>query len=148
MSSLRYRVMTEPDIAGVVRLYVEYYNTREDGCWTPEKAYRRIHQVWSTEDAFCLLQEEDGALSGFAMGYLSQYDDLVAYDLVEIVIAAGRQGRGLGTALLGELERRVREAGAAMMQLQSVNDEMHAHFYGKMGFVRTTNLLPLNKFFE
>ena len=76
-----YRVMEKADIDRVIPLYMEYYNTKEDGCWNYETTFRRIHQVWSREDAYCLLLEEDGAPVGFAMGYFEQFDDISAYDL-------------------------------------------------------------------
>lgn len=86
--------MAEGDIARVVPLYMEYYNTREEGAWTVETTYKRIHQVWSREDAYCLLLEDSGEVLGFAMGNMEQYDDVQAYDLVEIVIADAIKTRG------------------------------------------------------
>ena len=44
---MQYHIMTEPDIHRVIPLYIEYYNTYEDGEWTEETTYKRIHQVWS-----------------------------------------------------------------------------------------------------
>lgn len=143
-----YRIMTEADIDRVVPLYIDYYNTHEGGGWTPETTYRRIHQVWSREDALCLLYEENGAPIGFAMGYFEQYDDLAAYDLVEIVIAADAQNCGLGTRFMQELERRVAAAGGAMIQLQAVNDAYHEHFYRKLGYQTATNLVLKSKFIK
>lgn len=58
------------------------------------------------------------------------------------MIADGRQNRGLGTALLKELERRVKEKGAALVQLQAVNDAKHDRFYGRLGY-RNANSLVL-----
>ena len=51
----QYREMAEYDIEKVVPLYVEYYNNKEDGEWTAETTYKRIHQVWSREDSYCLI---------------------------------------------------------------------------------------------
>ena len=140
------RPMAESDIARVIPLYLDYYNNHEDACWTEETAARRIRQVVTCQDSFCLLMEEDeGAALGFAMGYFHQYDDLVAYDLAEIVIRADQQGKGYGSALLGELERRAKEQGAAMVQLEAVNDEMHHHFYGRQGYKDASNLVLKTK---
>ncbi len=135
-----YRVMEEADIGRVIPLYMEYYNTKEDGCWTYETTFRRIHQVWSREDAYCLLLEEDGAPVGFAMGYFEQFDDISAYDLAEIVVDGRRQGQGLGTRLMAELERRVKALGASMVQLLAVRDEKHERFYGRLGYQDAGNL--------
>ncbi|MEA4822725.1 MAG: GNAT family N-acetyltransferase [Clostridiaceae bacterium] len=148
MTALHYRIMDESDIPKIVPLYIEYYNEHEGSCWTEANARRRIHQVWSTEDAYCLVLEENGRAIGFAMGYFVQYDDLIAYNLAEIVIAADRQGRGAGTALMEELERRVKEAGASLIELEAVCDPMHEHFYGKLQFKKVSNLVLMSKFLK
>ena len=143
---MNYRSMTEHDIPAAVRLYMDYYNVHEDGEWTEDTACKRIHQVWSREDSYCLCLEDEGAMIGFAMGYMEQFDDLVAYDLVEIVVDRAHQNGGVGTAFMLELERRVKAAGAAMVQLEAVNDAMHEHFYGKLGYHNARNLVLKSKF--
>lgn len=137
---MQYRIMTEDDIQNVVPLYIEYYNNKEKGEWTTETTYKRIHQVWSREDSYCLISEEDKSVIGFAMGYFEQYDDCFAYDLVEIVVSTKLQNRGIGTKLMNELEKLVKEKGAMLIQLQAVNDDYHNHFYGKLGYKDATNL--------
>ena len=119
---MNYRMMTENDIQAAIPLYIEHYNTYEGGEWTVETTYKRIHQVWSREDSLCLILESEGKVVGFAMGYFEQYDDLRAYDLVEIVISHTFQSQGIGTRFMLEIERRVKELGGAMIQLQAVND--------------------------
>ena len=143
---MSYRIMTESDIHRVIPLYIEHYNTYEDGVWTEETTYKRIHQVWSREDSLCLILENEKHVVGFAMGYFEQYDDLKAYDLVEIVIAPEFQHLGIGTAFMQELECQIKEHGGAMIQLQSVNDTMHNHFYGKLGYQNCNNLVLKFKF--
>jgi len=145
---MQYRTMTETDLDRVVPLYVSYYNEKEGGTWTYQTAYKRIHQVWSHEDGFCLLMEKDGEILGFAMGHMEQFDDLVAYDLVEILIFAEHQGKGYGTMLMRELERQVKALGASLIQLKAVNDEKHNKFYGKLGCYDSKNLTLKGKFLE
>lgn len=139
------RVMTEADIDRAVEIYIEYYNVHEDGVWTRDTAYRRIHQVWSREDSLCMMLEDGEDIIGFVMGYFEQYDDIQAYDLVEIVIAHGYQGRGMGTRFMQLLETKVKECGGAMIQLQAVNDERHNNFYSKLGFQNCSNLVLKSK---
>ena len=143
---MQYRVMTELDIPRVVALYIDYYNTCEGGVWTEATTSKRIHQVWSREDSLCLILEDGDVIVGFAMGYFEQYDDLAAYDLVEIVIARQYQNQGIGTMFMLELERRVKELGGSMIQLQAVNDEKHHQFYGKLNYRDCKNLIPKSKF--
>lgn len=145
MTEMNCRRMSENDIDRVVPLYIEHYNTYEEGQWTKETTYKRIHQVWSREDSLCMILERGGEVVGFVMGYFEQYDDLQAYDLVEIVIAHAHQGKGIGTAFMGLIEAKVKEMGGSMIQLQAVNDGMHDHFYGKLGYKNTRNLVPKAK---
>ena len=142
---MEYRPFTLEDLPRTAKLYVDYYNTYEDGEGTIETTTKRIHQVMTREDAFGLLLEDEGRMLGFAMGYFEQYDDCQAYDLIEIVVAGERQNQGLGTAFMRELERRVREKGAMLIQLQSVNDAKHEHFYDKLGFKDAKNLVLKTK---
>ena len=145
MDKINSMLMTEADIARVIPLYMEHYNIYEDGEWTRETTYKRIHQVWSREDSLCLILEQGGELLGFAMGYFEQYDDIQAYDLVEIVIAHSHQGKGLGTTFMGVIEDAVKAQGGAMIQLQAVNDAMHDRFYGKLGYRDCVNLVLKSK---
>lgn len=133
-NKMQYCVMTEEDIRRVIPLYMEQYNEYDGGTWTEAAVYKRIHQVWSREDSLCLLLEEEGEILGFAMGSMEQYDDCAAYDLIEIVIAHAHQRKGLGTAFLRELEKRVKKMGASLVQLSAVNDRMHEVFYGKLQY--------------
>ncbi len=142
---MQFRELTAADLPAAARLYIDYYNKCESGAWTEETTVRRIHQVLTRMDSFCLVCEDGSELLAFAMGYFEQYDDCFAYDLVEIVVAADRQNCGIGTALMRELEARVKEKGAMLVQLQAVNDEHHAYFYGKLGYKDAKNLVLKTK---
>ena len=141
-----YREMTVADTAKVLPLYIDYYNICEGGCWTAETAGKRIRQVLSMNGGWGLLLEEDVPV-GFAMGYFKQYDDLCAFTLEEIVIERGRQGKGFGSALLSEVENRVRSLGAAGVELSAVNDEAHHRFYARAGYGDAKNFVLKVKWF-
>ncbi len=139
------RKMSEEDINNVVPLYIEYYNNNEDAEWTTETTYKRIHQVWSREDSYCLIWENKNGIVAFAIGYFEQYDDCFAYDLVEIVVTTQLQNKGYGTVFMKQLEECVKKEGAMLVQLQSVNDALHNHFYGKLGYKDASNLVLKTK---
>ena len=75
MEDLTCRMMAEGDIDRVVPLYIDHYNTYEEGEWTQETTYKRIHQVWSREDSACMIMERGSEVIGFVIGYFEQYDD-------------------------------------------------------------------------
>lgn len=130
---MKYDKLTDENIKAVVNAYIDYYNNSEDGCWTYEKAYKRIHQVMTIEGAECFVQYDNEKLSGFVMGYYKEFDDLKAYFLEEIVIFAEFQNKGYGAAFMEELEKVVRRNGVEHLELISVNDEHHM-FYSR-GFM-------------
>ena len=142
---MQFRELTAADLPAAAKLYLDYYNGVEDGAWTETTTLRRIRQVVTHMDAYGLAAVDGDALVAFAMGYFEQYDDCFAYDLVEIVVAADRQNNGIGTAMMRELEMRVKERGAMLVQLQAVNDEHHERFYGKMGYKNAKNLILKTK---
>jgi len=137
--------MTLKDIPLVVPMYLAYWNGVEDGVWTEETAGKYIRQVLTREASYCLLLEENGNPLAFSVGYFRQYDDCVGYTLEEILVATQAQNSGVGAAFMTELERRVKEQGAMLIELQSVNDEHHAHFYGKLGYKNASNLVVMSK---
>ena len=144
---MEYRELNEENLDAVVLKYIDYYNNREGGCWTYKKAYKRIHQVMTIEDSESFVQYENGVLTGFVMGYYKEFDDLKAYFLEEIVIFSDHNN-GLGTAFMQELERVVIANGAEHIELISVNDERHMHFYEKLGYYSATNLAMMGKHFS
>ena len=145
---MKYTRLTEKNLSDVVRAYIAYYINCEDGCWTYEKAYKRIHQVMTMEDAECFVQLDGENMTGFVMGYYKEFDDLKAYFLEEIVIFDGFQNKGYGSAFMTELESIVRKNGVEHIELISVNDEHHMHFYKKLGFYAANNLSMMGKHFE
>lgn len=143
---MEYNLMNESDVSTIAGKYMDYYNTYEEGCWTFEKAYRRIHQMVTIEDSMSLIQkDEEGNITGFVIGYFKEYDDITAYYLEEIVILKEYQNKGCGKRFLAEIERRVLERGAEHIELASVNDAHHMHFYEGFGMYAATNLKIMGK---
>ncbi|MDD3831895.1 MAG: GNAT family N-acetyltransferase [Clostridia bacterium] len=142
------KLLTKDNLDDVVHQYIKYYNECENGCWTYEKAHIRIHQVMTIEDSECRVLYDNNNLVGFYMGYYKQFDDLKAYFLEEIVIFSEYQNKGYGTAFLLELEKIVRNNGAQHIELISVKDEHHEHFYNKLGYYCANNLTMMGKHFS
>ena len=82
------------------------------------------------EDSLCLIQTDDAHhTTGFVIGYFKEYDDISIYYLEEI-------------------EKRVLEHGAKHIELTSVNDEHHLHFYTEFGMYAAANLKIMGKHYE
>lgn len=143
------REMKVNDIEHVINLYINYYNLIENSCWTEQTAYKRIHQVLTIEDSYSLIMEDDeNKAVGFVMGYFKQYDEILGYTLDEIVIEHSEQNKGYGSELLVKLEELIVEKGGACIELQAVNDDMHSHFYKKVGYQNSDSFITKVKFFD
>lgn len=143
--SITYRQMQKEDIEKITPLFIEYWNSTGDK-WTPELVYRRIWQVLGSPDSYCMIAKDGDNIIGFAMGRFETFYDLTAYNLVEIIVASEYQKNGIGTKMMVKLEKEVAGMGADMVQLKSVNDEMHEHFYDKLGYKDASNLKLKSKF--
>ena len=143
--SITYKIMQKEDIDSVIPLFIEYWNGTGDQ-WTYDLVYKRIWQVLGSPDSYCLMAFEGENVVAFAMGRMETFFDLTAYNLVEIVVAKNYQNKGIGTQVMLELEKRVKQLGVSLIQLSAVNDDMHEHFYGKLGYKNTTSMNSKGKF--
>lgn len=140
-----YRQMQKDDIQRVIPLFIKYWNSTGDD-WTTELVYSRVWQVLGAPDSYCMIAEDGEQVVGFAMGQMETFNDLTSYNLSEIIVAMEYQNKGFGTLMMAELEDRVKQLGASMIQLKSVNDDLHEHFYGKLGYNDASNLKLKSKF--
>ena len=98
------------------------------------------------EDSLCLMQEDDNDIpTGLVIGFLESYDDFTLYYLDEILIFGEYQNKGYGRLLLQEVEQRVRERGAQMIELVCPDYVHHMHLYGGFRMAEATNLKLIKK---
>ncbi len=107
----------------------------DQACFEPGIAYsraelRRFLRLPAADGVVC---ERDGAIAGFAIGYLS---DRTAH-IVTLDVAADHRREGIGKSLLGELLRRFAKTGAREARLEvAVENSGAIAFYEGLGFRR------------
>ena len=77
---------------------------------------------------------EDGRMVGLSMGRMKHWYTGTEYYIDELCIRTDRQGTGLGTLFLQEMEHAIREAGMVQIFLQTSADVPAYQFYRKNGF--------------
>lgn len=82
--------------------------------------------------AFGLFEGEQ--LVGLSMGSIKHWFSGTQYCIEEFCIDRDRQGRGLGTFFLREIEKEIRELGMTQIFLQTGSDVPAYDFYKKNGF--------------
>ena len=77
---------------------------------------------------------EDGRMVGLSMGRMKHWYTGTEYYIDELCIRTDRQGTGLGTLFLQEIEHAIREDGMVQIFLQTSADVPAYQFYRKNGF--------------
>lgn len=83
-------------------------------------------------------EDDQSTLAGFAIGGMHRRRGKVLGRLITIDVNPSVRRRGIGQALLSEIQDRLLHAGAAALLLEVAVDNLVAQrFYEKHGFVRT-----------
>ena len=77
---------------------------------------------------------EDGALIAVSMGHIRHWYTGTEYYVDELCVKTEKQGKGLGTRFLEEIEKAMREIGLTQIFLQTEKTVPAYRFYLKNGF--------------
>jgi len=135
--SYTYRLATEEDAAGIVRIVNAAYRV-EDFFKIGDRTDEREVRATIRDHSFILAMDKSGALAGCVEVHADGERGYFGMLSVE----PNRQKTGLGAGLIGEAERFAIEHGCLVMDLTYVNvrEELPA-FYERFGY-RTTGTSP------
>jgi len=103
-------------------LLVEGFREHSPAAWPDlEAALAEMEEVLGADRICRAAMDDDGALLGF-IGGGPQYDGHV-WELHPLVVREEARGRGIGTALVRDLEERVRERGAVTLWLGTDDED-------------------------
>ena len=114
------RDATAADVAAITAIYAievrEHVNTYEYDVPDEAEMARRMDAIVGAGYPYIVAQEPDGTIAGYA--YASSYRARLGYRMTvenSVYVAAGRQGQGIGAALLGRLIAMCEERGFRQM---------------------------------
>lgn len=143
---MQFEKMTVSHIDEIVPMYIEAFNAPPwKDCWTEETVKRRLHQMIQVEDFYGLCAYKNGELCGMILGCMEQYYDGMVFHAREFCTRNSLRGQGLGTNLLQELERHLRELGVKEIMLTTARGHQTEHFYKKQGFSHSHELIIMKK---
>ena len=124
----------ESAIQQVAALSVEGFATNWPNAWPEmESALEEVRESFGTDRISRIAVDEDGTVLGW-IGGISQYRGHV-WELHPLVVRVSEQGKGIGRALVADLEARVKERGGLTITLGT--DDVN----NQTSFARI-NLLP------
>lgn len=136
----------QDDLVACAELYVKVFNTEPwNDKWTADTAFNRLADICNSPGFIGLLLEEDGEVAGAVFGCMEQWYEGMEYNLREIFIDVGKQGRGLGTSLMKALEEGIRAEGGENILLFTARDTPAYQYYIKEGFHELESMAMLAK---
>lgn len=101
--------------------------------WTQATARNRLSRFMDTGSSFGLALEEEGQIIAFILGQYEDYYDGLRFYIQEFCCA--RQGGGLGTRLLAELERELKAQGVVRSYLMTIHGDSTEGYYHRRGYL-------------
>lgn len=100
--------------------------------WTQEKAERRVKSILGNFESIGLGYFENNKILGGLLGFVDPYAEEDFFFVSEIFVIPENKKQGIGSALLKELEKILKEKNICVIQLNSIN--YNQNFYEKNGF--------------
>jgi aminoglycoside 6'-N-acetyltransferase I len=115
------RADDESAIHQVAALLVEGFATNWPEAWPDlESALEEVRESFAPRRISRVARDKDGTVLGW-IGGISQYDGHV-WELHPLIVRVSQQGKGIGGALVADLEERVKERGGLTILLGTDDD--------------------------
>jgi len=144
---MNYVELTEQHYPVIAKHYVETYNAPPwNDRWTEELAEEKLREMMDCSGAFGLICYDDsGSFSGVILGNIEIYFDCKQFFIKDFFVPLSCQNQGIGSLLMGELEKRLREMGIHKTYLFTAKGERTEGYYQRRGFVRWDDMILMGK---
>lgn len=116
------------------------------GCLTVTNQLRMyINDLTGNENSLTYGLFDEGELVGLSMGYVMHWYMATEYYIFELCIRTDRQGEGLGTYFLDEMEKELLAHDIKQIYLQTEENVPAYEFYKKRGFFVLNGHMSLGK---
>ena len=103
--------------------------------WSDENQLQLyIHDLIGQSNSLTFGLFEENQLIGVSMGHIKHWYTGTEYCIDELCISTSRQGKGMGTLFVSEIEKACKELGLTHIFLQTENNVPAFGFYKKLGF--------------
>lgn len=143
---MEYRTIGSDNIEILAKIFTDSFNDIpwEDE-WTNDIAKIRLGQMLDGRAAYGIAAYENGEPCGLAVGCFEQYYDGLVFNLREFCVENTLRGKGIGTVIYSELERRLKENGVKEITLNTLRGKATEGFYEKLGMKRNESIVVMTK---
>ena len=139
-----YRKITIEDLSELAKIYAETFNSDPwYDKWTQNTAEKRLSQMINNGGFFGIVSYNEEGITGMILGEEEQYFDGVIFNIKEFCVKNELRGKGIGTALLAEFERKLKGMGIRETVIMPPLDD--EEFYNIRGFHRSRGVIYLGK---
>lgn len=139
-----YRNINIEDVPELGKIYAETFNSDPwYDKWTEKTAEKRLSQMIKNSGFFGMISYNESGITGMILGEEEQYFDGVVFRIKEFCVRNELRGQGIGTKLLVEFERVLKEKGIREAVLMT--DSEDENFYVNFGFKRSNGVVYMGK---
>ena len=110
--------------------------------WTAKKALDEVNSFFKTKDIYIAVINK--SIAGFIIAQINLNNRKKAY-MDELWLKSEFQGKGIGTALVKYIENKYKKHGVLIMQLASNKKSGAFHFYKKLKYSESKELVFMDK---
>lgn len=127
--------------------YVETYNAPPwNDQWTETLAFEKFVEMMDCRGAFGLVCYDDNDnFSGVILGNPEIYFDCKQFFIKDFFVPLSLQGKGVGSLLMAEFEKRLTAMGISKVYLFTSKGERTEDFYKNRGFDTWTDMVLMGK---
>ena len=111
--------------------------------WELSSASERLNTCYEMPTFYGLVAIENGAVLGFAMGFIERWYEGYHYCLKELCVDTSRQRGGVGRSLVNALQETLPSKGVEMIYFSTVGNSSAEAFYTQCGFSRSSELVVM-----
>lgn len=127
--------------------YVETYNAPPwNDQWTEALAFEKLSELMDCRGAFGLVcYDDNNDFAGAILGNPEIYFDCKQFFIKDFFVSLTLQGKGIGSLLMSEFEKRLANMGIDKVYLFTSRGERTEGFYQKRGFTTWNDMVLMGK---
>lgn len=143
---MRIEKLNESHLKECSIVYIETFNREPwNDNWNEIMSYKRLKDIYDTPGFLGIGVFDHDQLKGAVLGNIEQWYEGCMYNLKEMFVNQGNKRSGIGSYLIVELEKRIKELGVNSITLFTSRSNLTDKFYIKSGFIAEEDMIMMHK---